>query len=223
MVKPIVLVHGAFTGSWEWDHVVPLLRERGISVTAVDLTTMSEGGSLAADEQLVRDAIAAAGDAVVLVGHSYSGAVITGTSAGNSAVAHLVYVAAAVPEDGESVVAARDAAPTGAPSGVLEPVDRAATASRLFNDATAEQREWAEPQLAPFVRAAMDQIPSGVGWKEHSASYVVCTQDLAFTVELQDRYAARLNERIVLDAGHSPMITQPAELSDILAEIAERA
>ena len=222
MPKPIVLVHGAFTGAWEWDRVIPLLNARGIQATAVDLSTLSEGGSLATDESIVRAAIEESVEEVVLVGHSYSGAVITGASAGNPLVSHLVYVAAAVPDEGESVVAARGGEPTGAESGALEPVDRAATSARLFNDATPEQQAWAEPKLAAFVRAAMDQVPSGLGWTEHTTTYIACSQDLAFSMQLQDRFAARLDERIVLDAGHSPMITKAEELAEMLGRIAAR-
>lgn len=223
MTKPIVLVHGAFTGAWEWEPVADRLRGQGVDVTAVDLTTRQRGGSLQSDEELVRNAVSAAGDRVVLVGHSYAGAVITGASAGHSNVSDLIYVAAALPDEGQSVASSRGAPPTGATPGELVPVDVDGTIQRLFNDATPEQVAWAKHRLTPFVRHAMDETPSGFGWKEHRAAYILCTQDIAIPPEVQQRYAARVPERFTLDAGHSPMVTRPDELTAILAEIARRA
>jgi len=218
----MVLVHGAFTGAWEWEPVVERLRAQSIVATTVDLTTREQGGSLHADEELVRDVVSAAGGRVVLVGHSYAGAVITGASAGNAKVSDLVYVAAALPDEGQSVTASRGAPPTGAVPGELIAVDIDGTIQRLFNDASPEQVAWARPRLTPFVRHAMDELPSGLGWKEHRVAYVLCTQDVAIPLEVQQRFAERARERFTLDAGHSPMVTQPDELTAILAAIARR-
>jgi len=220
--KSVVLVHGAFTGAWEWEPVVERLRKEGIATIAVDLTTQEHGGSLRADEERVREAVRASHGRIVLVGHSYAGIVITGASAKQPKISDLVYVAAALPAEGQSLTASGGVAPTGSAPGELIAVDAEATIHRLFNDATAEQVAWVKPRLTPFVRHAMDEIPSGYGWKEHHVTYVLCAQDAAIPLEVQRRYAEPAADRIALEAGHSPMVTRPDELAAILADIARR-
>ena len=95
-----MLVHGAWHGPWAWDRVTPLLDERGIAWTAVDrgvgaLRMVSSDARL--DARRVREAIAAAGRPVVLVGHSQGGIGITHGGAGEEFVRHLVYLTAILP------------------------------------------------------------------------------------------------------------------------------
>lgn len=222
MPKPVLLCHGAYTGAWEWSEVVSQLRQRGIDAVALDLTTRERGGSLAKDEQLVRETLARWDEPAVLVGHSYSGAVITGASTVNPHVAHLIYVAAALPQAGESVSASRGAPPTKTTSIIeSQPTipDRPATAARLFNDATTAQAEWATPQLGGFVRSAFDEVPSGLGWREHPSTYVLCTLDLSIPLEIQEGYAAHTSSAVRIEAGHSPMITQPELIAEVIANV----
>lgn len=79
MARSVVLVHGAWHGSWCWERVAPLVRDAGVDVTAVDLPSRSDAlGDLHGDAAHVRSVLDASGGDVVLVGHSYGGAVITG-------------------------------------------------------------------------------------------------------------------------------------------------
>ena len=106
--KPtIVLVHGAFAESASWNGVIARLRERGVRTVAA----ANPLRSLSGDAAYVRDVIAAVGGPVILVGHSYGGMVITQASADNDAVVGLVYVAAFVPDTGESAFALSTSAP----------------------------------------------------------------------------------------------------------------
>ncbi|MFR9806029.1 esterase/lipase family protein [Pseudonocardia sp. RS010] len=73
MAAPVVLVHGAFSGPWTWDAVVADLAERGVDATTVGLTSSTAEGSFDADVEAVRAAVTAAGEPVVLVGHSTPG------------------------------------------------------------------------------------------------------------------------------------------------------
>lgn len=224
MPKPVLLCHGAYAGAWEWSDVASALKERGIDAVAIDLSTRTVSGSLAEDEQLVREALAKWNEPAVLVGHSYSGAVITGASVANPRVAHLIYVAAVLPQAGESVSASRGAPPMKMTANIdSQPSipDRQATAARLFNDASAAQSAWATPQLGGFARAAFDEVPSGLGWREHPTTYVLCTLDLSIPLTLQERYASNTSAQVRIEAGHSPMITQPGILANIIAEVAE--
>src|SRR3974390_639444 len=111
-VRHVLLVHGAWHGAWCWEPVLPLLAERGVRAEAVDLPGRGAApgplGDLRLDVERVRtalDALAATADGVVLVGHSYGGAVVTEAGA-HDAVEHLVYLAAFALDAGESCVSA---------------------------------------------------------------------------------------------------------------------
>src|SRR5215813_1166722 len=96
--KPaIVLVHGAFADASGWSRVIPILERDGYFVTAVQIPLTSLSDDVATAKRVVDSQKGP----VVLVGHSYGGAVITGAAAGNSNVKALVYLAAFAPEAGE--------------------------------------------------------------------------------------------------------------------------
>ena len=118
-VKNIVLVHGGFVDGSGWQGVYKALKKNGYNVTVVQNSTTS----LAEDVATTKRAIATQDGPVILVGHSYGGAVIT--EAGNDArVVGLVYIAAFAPDRGESVSALIKNPPPGAPvPPILPPVD----------------------------------------------------------------------------------------------------
>jgi len=101
-VRPaIVLVHGAFADATSWQHVIPILERDGYTVIAVQ----NPLSSLAADVETTKRVIDAQNGPVVVVGHSYGGAVITVAAAGNPNVKALVYVNAFAPDAGEKITA----------------------------------------------------------------------------------------------------------------------
>src|SRR5712691_8201183 len=98
--KPaIVLVHGAFADGSGWQRVIPLLERDGYTVTAVQNPLTSFVDDVATTKRVID----AQKGSVVVVGHSYGGAVITGAAAGNPHVKALVYVAAFAPDSGEKI------------------------------------------------------------------------------------------------------------------------
>lgn len=225
MSKPVILVHGGMSGAWEWEGVVAELGKRGVSATTIDLPSRSPGASLADDEQAVRALIDHADEPVVLVGHSYSGAVIGAASAGNPKVAHLVFVAAAVVEEGQSVRSSF----TNSPQEPVEvPRDNSdyspsddATQRALFSDLSDDEFNEVRPKIGSISRRVMTEIPSGFGWKEHPYSYVLATADVIMPPELQRRYAAHAERVVEVDAGHSPMWKRPAEVAAVIADAAQ--
>src|SRR5262245_21253316 len=114
----IVLVHGGFVDGSGWEGVYRILRRDGYPVGIVQNPTISFTGDVAATKQV----IAAQNRPVLLVGHSYGGAVIT--EAGNDAhVIGLVYIAAFAPDEGESVAALLKDPPPGAPVPPIMPLE----------------------------------------------------------------------------------------------------
>ncbi len=222
-MRTVVLVHGAWHGSWCWAPVLAGLDERGVTATAVDLP----GPDLHADADHVRAALDDTGPAV-LVGHSYGGAVITDAGT-HGAAEHLVFVAAFALEDGETLGACF----TGVDSDLvpaIRPRDDGTTvldldlaADALYGDCDPVDVERAVRLLRPQAVGTSTQAPRAVAWRERPATYVVCGEDRALPAAFQRDMAARIPDVAVVElpgAAHSPFFSQPGELVDLLAGLA---
>jgi pimeloyl-ACP methyl ester carboxylesterase len=227
--QTVVLVHGAWAGSWAWGFVAAELENRDVPHTAVDLPSRGPGpGTLPDDSAAVRAAVAAAGGPVVLCGHSYGGMVITEAAADREDVAHLVYVCATMPEAGESMASlmAGDPVPSAITASLRMADDGTATLDPdgaraiIFNDATDEQSAMVLGALGSHRMGTFGEAAAAVGWRDRSSTYVVCTRDLVLSETLQRRMARRATTTVTLEAGHAPMLTRAAELADVLAGIA---
>lgn len=228
MSKPVLLVHGAFTGAWAWNGVIDELGKQGVTATAIDLPSRGPQGTLAADAQAVREALKNLGEPAVLVGHSYAGAVITEASVDNDDVAHLVYVCAALPQAGESVAALlqRDPEPGQLGTAMQPAEDGTATLDRqgakdyVFNDATEAQAAPVLDAMGSHALVTLGEAVTGLGWTQHPSTYVVCTLDKSFSPALQREFASHTGSVVEIEAGHGPMLTKPAELADVIATAA---
>src|SRR5262250_847577 len=153
-VKNVVLVHGGFVDGSGWQGVYKSLKKEGFTVAVAQNPTIS----LSDDAQVVKRIIAAQNGPVILVGHSYGGAVITEAGT-HPSVAGLVYVAAFAPDNGESVNALIQSAPPGAPvPPILPPQD-----GFLFLDRGKFPAAFAadvSPEMAAFM--ADSQVPWGL-------------------------------------------------------------
>src|SRR5262245_42121429 len=174
----IVLVHGAFADGSSWQHVIPILERDGYTVTAVQNPLTS----LAADVETTKRVIDAQSGSVVVVGHSYGGAVITAAAAGNANVKALVYIAAFAPEVGGPIGAFGEKYP--APLGAaLQPdaagflyIDRARFHALFAADVPeAETRVMAATQK-PIIASAFGATVDRAAWKTIPSWYLV-TQD----------------------------------------------
>ena len=223
-VATLVLVHGAWHGAWVWDQVVAGLDARGVRAVPVELpcTTLDD------DTAAVVAAMRAIRGTIVLCGHSYGGAVITAAGAGFPQVEHLVYLAAFMPDKDESVRSiARtgprvplDAAIVRGDEGTVT-VDPRAARDVFYADCPPEVADAATARLRPQGSATFEQRPIGVAWLQCQSTYVVCAQDRALAPELQNRMAAqRSRQAFSLDTSHSPFLSQPAVVADLLAAIA---
>jgi pimeloyl-ACP methyl ester carboxylesterase len=235
-----LLVHGAFHGAWCWEPFVAELAGRGHAVTTLDLPGAGDDPTPVAEVTLdayarrICDALAAEPEPVVLVGHSMGGMAIAQAAARcPEQIARLVYVAAFLPADGQSLVDLTQL-PEGAGDMVQEnmlvegepPVatmPAAAAREAFYGLCPPEQAAWAterlRPQpLAPFVTPA--QLGDGTGTPPRA--YVIATQDRAIPTALQRRLVADHPDVDVveLEADHSPFLSRPAELADALERFA---
>lgn len=228
MTKPVLLLHSAFTGAWEWEHVIAELDQRQVTAKALDLTARTASGSFDQDVDLVRATLKELGGPAVLVGHSYAGAVITQASADNEDVAALVYVCAALPEKGESLgdLLGRDPQPgilgnhmVAADDGTATVTEEGARAA-IFNDATDEQFSSVAARLGAHNLSTFGAPVTAAGYEEHPATYIVTLQDKAFSPELQRSMAAHASTVVEVDAGHGVTLTKPAEVAEAIAAAA---
>jgi pimeloyl-ACP methyl ester carboxylesterase len=177
-VKNIVLVHGAWGDVSGWEGVYKILKAKGYHVDVVSNSDLS----LADDAYAVRAVLARQTGPVILVGHSYGGAVIT-EAGDTSNVAALVYVAAFAPDAGESLASLGKAGPPNPESGILAPVDgliwydMAKFYKDFCPDLPAAQADFMAHSQTPCGVAAFTTPLSKAAWKTKPSWYVVSAQD----------------------------------------------
>jgi pimeloyl-ACP methyl ester carboxylesterase len=223
--KPVsvVLVHGGFVDGSGWQGVHDILTNDGYEVIVVQNPTVS----LADDVTVTKRAIADAKHPVVLVGHSYGGAVIT--EAGNDPkVSSLAYIAAFAPDAGESVQTLIANPPPGAPvPPILPPQDGFL---KLDSDKFAASfAADVEPKVAKFM--ADSQVPWGLealggkittpAWKSKPSHYLVATDDHMIPPPAQRQMAQRAGARVVETAGsHAVYVSHPEQVVRLIEQAA---
>ena len=244
MSSTIVLVHGAWHGAWCWDRVAVPLREQGHAVVAVDLpghgTDPRPLGDLHGDAAAVRDALDAldaADGEVVLVGHSYGGAVVTEAGV-HPSVGRLVYLAAFCIEDHETCATAggddprlaaisHEGRPNLAEAFVIHDdgtitLTPDGAAECLYNDCDQPSIDWALAHLTPQPMVTFTQSPSVASWHTRPATYVVCDHDQGVHPDLQRLMAERCETTVTWPVDHSPFLSDPTRVVEFLAELADR-
>jgi pimeloyl-ACP methyl ester carboxylesterase len=232
-MSDVVLVHGAWHGSWCWRRVVPALWAAGHRVLPVTLTGLGERAHQLSTEVTLANHVADVVTAVraeecrnaVLVGHSAAGLVITAAADQlGDAVGPLVYVDGFVPEPGESwstlntpeTQAERRASI--ARLGVIPPPPVAAFG--LSGDDGA----WVERRMTPNPGAVYDApVDFDVAaWAVRPRTFVDCTTPALATIDpFRARVRSQPGWRVVeLATGHDPMISAPEELAAVLLEVA---
>jgi pimeloyl-ACP methyl ester carboxylesterase len=239
-----VLVHGAFHGAWCWEPLIAELAAAGRHVAhAVDLPGAGEDETpvdqvtLDAYAERICSRLAEHPEPVTLVGHSMGGVAITHAAARcPERVARLVYVAAFVPADGQSLVDLANL-PEGAGDGVqanmvvegdppVATMPQTAAREVFYAECAPERATWALERLrgqpvVPFVTP----VALGANGGGPAAAYVVAAQDRAIPPALQRRMAAEggATDVVEVDTDHSPFLSRTAELAAILERFATAA
>jgi pimeloyl-ACP methyl ester carboxylesterase len=222
----IVLVHGFWGGAAHWSKVILELNGRGYdSLHAVENPLTS----LADDAQRTQKMVAQVDGPVLLVGHSYGGAVIT--QAGDLPnVVGLVYVAAFAPDAGESLGQISDwRAPEAAAAGNIAPdsdgfvwIKQDKFRESFCQDLSAEESlVMAVTQKAPVGSTFGDSI-SEPAWKKKPTWYQVSTSDRMIHPDTERQMAERMSPRttIELDASHASLASQPVAIVDLIVDAA---
>jgi len=221
----VVLVHGGFVDGSGWEGVYQILKEDGYSVSIVQNPTISLGGDVAA----ARRVIDAQSQPVVLVGHSYGGAVIT--EAGNHPnVVALVYIAAFAPDKGESVNSLIKDPPPGAPvppivgpkDGFLA-LDKTKFAASFAGDVPRDKAAFMADSQVPWGVEALAGAISEPAWRNKPSWYLVATDDKMIPPPAQRLMSKRASSTVVEAAGsHSIFLSQPAKVAALIEQSAEK-
>ncbi|MCX2546520.1 alpha/beta hydrolase [Pseudomonas sp. COW5] len=224
--KPtIVLVHGFWGGAAHWGKVIVELSRKGYSkIQAVEMPLTS----LADDAERTRKMVAQVNGPVLLVGHSYGGAVIT--QAGNQPnVTGLVYIAAFAPDQGESPGGiTQEHLPAAAPNLAPDSDGFLWLKADKFHESFCqdlpadEALVMAVTQKAPLASTFGDVI-SDPAWKHKPSWYQISSQDHMIHPDNQKRMSARLNAKkvITLDASHASLASRAGEVAALIDEAAK--
>ena len=220
----VVLVHGGFVDGSGWQGVYQELRKDGYTVSVVQNPTLS----LAGDVDATRRVIDAQSEPVILVGHSYGGAVITEAGTDPNVKA-LVYIGAFMPDAGESVqTLIADLPPeTGPP--ILPPqdgfllLDRAKFPQAFAGDVDGELAEFMADSQVPWGLDAASGTISDPAWRSKPSWYLVTADDRMIPPPLQREMSTRAGSTVVETPGsHSIYVSQPRVVADLVEKAASK-
>jgi len=222
VAKSIVLVHGGFVDGSGWEGVYDILKKDGYDVTVVQNPTIS----FADDVAVTRRAIAAARGNVILVGHSYGGAVVSEAGT-DPKVTGVVYITAFALDAGESVASLIANPPPGAPvPPILPPVDgflfldREKFAASFAADVRPDLAAFMADSQVPWAVAALEGKVTAPAWKVKSAWYLVAADDKMIPPPAQRQMASRAKATTMEAPGsHAIYVSHP----DVVARFIERA
>jgi pimeloyl-ACP methyl ester carboxylesterase len=222
-ISNIVLVHGGFVDGSGWAGVYRILKRDGFNVRIVQNPTISLAGDVAA-ARLVVDSQTGP---VILVGHSYGGAVITEAGT-HPNVAGLVYITAFAPDKGESVNTLIANPPPGAPVPPILPpkdgylfLDKAKFPASFAGDVDAETAAFMADSQVPWGLGALDGKIGEPAWKTKPSWYLVVTDDKMIPPPAQRLMSKRAGSTVVeVPGSHAVYVSNPQAVAALIVKAA---
>jgi pimeloyl-ACP methyl ester carboxylesterase len=223
--RNIVLVHGLFADGSCWSEVIARLQPKGLNVTSVQnpLTTLPEAVEAA------QRALAMQQGPTVLVGHSFSGMIVTEAGV-DPKVSALVYVAARAPDAGEDYTALAKQFPAPpASAGVVWSDDWGQLSEEAFlrdftGDLPADKARVLYAVQAPFKRTLLAGKTTHAAWRSKPSWYAVSTEDRTINPDLERFMAKRMGAKAIdVKASHVSLISQPDVITNLILEAAGQA
>lgn len=224
--KTVVLVHGAFADGSSWDKVIPLLKAKGLNAVAVQLPLSSLSDDIAATKR----AIDLQKGPVLLVGHSWAGAVITEAGTDDK-VKSLVYVTAFAPEKGQSVSDMLKGLPpldwtkhVEKDSGGFLWLSTDAILNDFAPDLPKSEASLVAATQGPWFSGCADDKLNDAAWHSKPSWFVVTEKDRMISPDLQEQMAKRIGAKITrVDSSHVAMLSHPQEVADVIIKAAEES
>jgi pimeloyl-ACP methyl ester carboxylesterase len=223
-IKNVVLVHGAFADGSGWRAVADILEHDGYSVTVVQ----EPETSLADDAAATKRVIARVNAPLILVGHSYGGAVIT-EAGDDPQVRGLVYIAAFQPDSGETLGGLLKQKPPAANSTVpagegYVMVDPKAFSTDFAADLPAREAHFLAVSQVPISASAFGTPITNAAWHNKPSWYAVATQDRMINPELERFMAKRAGSTTIeVKGSHAIYMSQPAIIAKLIGEAVKKA
>ena len=220
--RNVVLVHGLFADGFSWSEVIPRLQAAGLNVTSVQnpLTTLPE--AVASAERV----LARQDGPTVLVGHSFSGMIVTEAGV-HPNVSALVYVAARAPDAGEDYTALAKTYPTPpASAGIVFDGDEGRLSEEAFLRDFAGDLPEAKAKVLyavqePFNKVLLTGKTMHAAWRSKPSYYAVSTEDRTINPDLERFMAQRMGARTIeVKASHLSLISHPEEITRLILEAA---
>jgi pimeloyl-ACP methyl ester carboxylesterase len=222
-----LLIHGAWGGAWCWRDLTIELDGRGAKWVAVDLPSSMVGADPAtnlADDAAEVALVAPRDSPVVLVAHSYGGAVLTEVAPQIVNLQRTVYIAALVPNFGQSATdTSRELRTRTLLDDAIEVegeflfINSELAKAALYHDCEPDLALWATSRLSTQTIASFRSARSSPDVAVASR-YIRCSKDQAIDPSLQELVASRCNEAVSIDSGHSPFFSQPQRLADLILQ-----
>lgn len=223
-IKNVVIVHGAFADGSGWDAVYKILTADGYSVSMVQNPLTSLEDDVAATERVLDRQDGPA----VLVGHSWGGSVITQAGV-SSKVASLVYVAAFVPEIGESTLDLVKTAPPAPENGILPPdekgfiwYDKAKFHAGFAADLSNEKADFMFASQAPIAAKSFVTPLTNAAWKTKPSYAIVATEDKSINPVIERTMYKRAGSKVTeIKGSHAIYISNPKAVAAVIEAAAQ--
>jgi pimeloyl-ACP methyl ester carboxylesterase len=223
-IKNVVLVHGAFADGSGWRAVADILERDGYSVSIVQEPETSLADDVAATKRIIESVNAP----LILVGHSYGGAVIT--EAGNAPqVRGLVYIAAFQPDNGETLGGLLKQTPPAANSAVPAGEGYVIVNPKTFHDdfaadVPAKEANFMAISQVPISTSAFGTPITNAAWHNKPSWYAVATEDRMINPDLERRMAERASSTVIeVKGSHSIYLSQPQAVAKLIEQAAKDA
>ncbi len=220
-IHNVVLVHGAWADGSSWSKIIPLLEQRGLHVVAVQNPLTSLADDVAATKRMID----AQDGPVLLVGHSYGGAVIT-EAGNNPKVAGLVYVAAFAPDAGETLSGLASRFPKMPAFGEIRPVDDGfllltakGVAENFAQDLTPAEQHVLTVTQGATQGAILSTTISSAAWHTKPSWFVIAENDRTISPDQERSTAARMGAKTLsVPTSHVAMLASPKKVADFVIE-----
>lgn len=218
--KNVVFVHGLFADGSCWSKVISRLQQKGVNCTSVQnpLTSLQEASDAA------RRAIASQPGPTVLVGHSFSGMIVSEIGV-DPKITALVYVAARAPDAGEDYSALARSYPTPpATAGIIFNGDWGQLSEEAFlkdfaGDLPSDEARILYAVQQPFKRSLTTEKTTNAAWRMKPSFYAVSTQDRTINPDLERFMAKRMGAKTIeVEASHLALISQPDAIANLVLE-----